>query len=147
MGEHTFHFEGTWDGGYKGKGQITVGNLSTVISRAKSMDGLGEGTNPDEMLIGAAGSCFLMSLTYILDKGRIPVERLTVSSTGTFYDDKDGVHFERLVHHPHIVLSKETGVNADKVHKFIKLAEDRCMVSNAFRGNVDVIVKPTIEII
>ena len=88
-----------------------------------------------------------MSLIYILDKGRIPVERLTVSSTGTFYDDKDGVHFERLVHHPHIVLSKETGVNADKVHKFIKLAEDRCMVSNAFRGNVDVIVKPTIEII
>jgi peroxiredoxin-like protein len=65
MGEHTFHFEGTWDGGYKGEGQITVGNLSTVISRVKSMDGLGEGTNPDEMLIGAAGSCFLMSLTYI----------------------------------------------------------------------------------
>lgn len=111
------------------------------------MDGLGEGTNPDEMLIGAAGSCFLMSLTYILDKGRIPVERLTVSSTGTFYDDKDGVHFERLVHYPHIVFSKETNVNMDKVHKFIKLAEDRCMVSNAFRGNVDVIVKPTIEII
>ncbi|RAS76303.1 OsmC family protein [Priestia endophytica] len=146
MGEHTFNFEGKWNGGYKGKGEITVGNLSTVISRAKSMNGLGEGTNPDEMLIGAAGSCFLMSLTYVLDKEEIPVDKLTVTSAGTFYDDKDGVHFKKLVHCPHIILSRTASEQVDKVHQCINLAEKRCMVSNAFHKDVEIVVDPTIQI-
>jgi peroxiredoxin-like protein len=145
MAQHTFHYEGSWNGGRSGKGQIKVGNLSSVISTPASINGLGEGTNPDEMLVGAAASCYMMTLAFALERRGVPVEELTVASTGTA-SDEGGLHFETIVHHPHIVLPAEADdQQIEKVHELVKFAESRCMVSKAVKGNVEVKVEATVE--
>ncbi len=56
--EHTFYLDAHWDGGRNSTGTIEAGNLKQSISIPKEMDGPGVGTNPDEMLLGAAATCF-----------------------------------------------------------------------------------------
>ncbi|HET7657060.1 MAG TPA: OsmC family protein [Bacillales bacterium] len=144
MAEHTFHYEGSWSGGRQGKGHIQSGNLSSVLSTPKQMDGLGEGTNPDELLVSAAGSCYLMTLAFGIERKGVPVKELTITSMG-IASDKGGLHFERIIHHPRIVL--EAGADDDlieKVEELVKASESRCMVSKALRGNVDVSVEAEI---
>lgn len=145
MAQHTFHYEGSWHGGRNGKGQIKVGNLSSVISTPASMNGLGEGTNPDEMLVGAAASCYMMTLAFALERKGVPVEELTVASTGTA-SDEGGLHFEKIVHYPHIVLPAEADdKQIEKVYELVKLSESRCMVSKAMKGNVEIKVEAGVE--
>ncbi|HET7579917.1 MAG TPA: OsmC family protein [Bacillales bacterium] len=142
MAEHTFHYEGSWNGGREGKGRIKSGNLSSVISTPASMNGLGEGTNPDELLLGAAGSCFLMTLAFVFERAQIEVKELTVASTGTV-SESGGLHFKKIVHRPHILLPVDTDL--EKIDALIKKAESRCMVSKALHGNVEILVEPEVE--
>lgn len=145
MAEHTFHYKGSWEGGRAGRGQIKVGNLESVISTPASMNGLGEGTNPDEMLLGAAGSCYLMTLAFALERSGMNVETLTLASTGTV-SEEGGLHFEKIIHKPYIVLSSDAGDSEiEKVHQLVKISEERCMVSKALHGNVEVSVQPEVE--
>lgn len=146
MAEHTFHYEGSWEGGRAGRGQIKVGDLSSVISTPASMNGLGEGTNPDEMLVGAAGSCYLMTLAFGLESEGVSVEELTMKSMGTA-SEEGGLHFEKITHRPHIVLSAEADEDqVKKVNRLVEKSEERCMVSKALRGNVEVTVEAEVEI-
>ena len=51
---HHFHLTAEWPGGRNDIGIIQSGNLQTQISIPTEMEGPGIGTNPDEMLLGAA---------------------------------------------------------------------------------------------
>ncbi|HEX7066191.1 MAG TPA: OsmC family protein [Bacillales bacterium] len=145
MAEHLFHYEGSWDGGRQGKGQIAAGNLSSVITTPASMGGSGEGTNPDELLLSAAGSCYLMTLAFGLEREGISTKALRITSSGTA-SDEDGLHFKEIVHYPQIVLEKDANEQLiAKVHELVKRSESRCMVSKALQGNVDVIVEAKVE--
>lgn len=144
MTTHTFHYEGNWSGGRRGKGQIQAGNLSSVLSTPASMDGLGQGTNPDELLLSAAGSCYMMTLAFALERRDISFKDLSVTSTGTA-NDNGGLHFEKIVHHPRIVLDQDVDeALIEQVEKLVKLSESRCMVSKALKGNVEIEVKAEI---
>lgn len=145
MAKYVFHYEGDWEGGRKGKGRMAAGNLSSVITTPASMGGSGEGTNPDELLVSAAGSCYLMTLAFALEKERIPVVEFKVTSAGTA-SDEGGLHFEKIVHYPRIVIPADADENLEeKVHELVKVSESRCMVSKALQGNVDVIVEASVD--
>lgn len=145
MAEHLFHYEGNWSGGRKGKGKIASGNLSSVITTPASMGGPGEGTNPDELLVSAAGSCYLMTLAFGLEREGISPEELSITSSGTA-SDEGGLHFKEIVHYPKIVLPTDADEQLEtKVHELVKRSESRCMVSKALSGNVDVVVKASVE--
>lgn len=142
MAEHVFHYEGNWSGGRRGKGYIQSGNLSSALSTPASMGGLGEGTNPDELLVSAAASCYMMTLGFALERKGVPVKELTLTSTGVA-SDKGGLHFEKIVHHPRIVL--DAGAEIEEVRELVKAAESRCMVSKALQGNVEIQVEADIS--
>ena len=44
------------------------------------MDGPGAGTNPDEMLLGAAATCYIITLAAMLERSGIHQEALTMES-------------------------------------------------------------------
>ncbi|HDU5044742.1 TPA: OsmC family protein [Klebsiella aerogenes] len=137
---HEFSYNGEWFGGYDGHGVISSGNLATIISRPQVMNGPGKGTNPDELLISAAGSCFLMSLTYILQKERIDFVKVQISSVGRFEPIETGVRFRELEHVAQIVLAKELDNLDEVIADIIEKADERCMVSNALRATVKISV-------
>ncbi|WP_108026481.1 SACOL1771 family peroxiredoxin [Melghirimyces profundicolus] len=141
MNRHHFHLKADWNGGRNSEGVISAGNLNTKISIPKEMGGPGVGTNPDEMLIGAAATCYLITLAAMLERKQIPVEKLSLETEGVVSENRGRLQFESVTHRPHVVLG--AGVTPEQVKEaeaFTEKAEQSCMISNALRGNVELAV-------
>ncbi|MBX6396211.1 MAG: SACOL1771 family peroxiredoxin [Alicyclobacillaceae bacterium] len=144
MAEHRFVLTASWRGGRNGEGEIACGNLRTVVSAPKEMDGPGVGTNPEELLLGAAATCYLITLAAVLERRELPVADLTVTSEGTV-GTEGGLRFQKIVHRTRIRLS--AGATAEQVEaarQAAERAEQACMISKAVRGNVEVSVDPEV---
>ncbi|MCL6626498.1 hypothetical protein [Alicyclobacillus shizuokensis] len=59
MAQHVYTYQGRWQGDRQGQGKIMVGGLQSLVSTPAQMGGPGIGTNPDEMLLGAAATCYM----------------------------------------------------------------------------------------
>lgn len=145
MTKHIFELNATWPGGRNEVGQITAGNLNTKISIPPAMDGPGIGTNPDEMLLGAASTCYLISLAAMFERANISPKSLTLSSDG-IVDVTNGVFtYEKIIHRPVIVLSEDaTDRQKSMAQKLAEKAEKTCMISKAIAGNVLLALEVTI---
>lgn len=144
MVRHEFHLKAEWHGGRNGEGTISAGNLQTKISIPKVMDGPGIGTNPDEMLIGAAATCYLITLAAMIERRNIPLAALSLDTVGVVSQDK-GLKFESITHRPRVVL--QAGATEDQVKTVVQMterAEKSCMISNALRGNVELSVEASV---
>ncbi|AMA64221.1 peroxiredoxin, subfamily protein [Kurthia sp. 11kri321] len=146
MTAHRFILEAQWPGGRNEVGTISSGQLQTKISIPKEMDGPGVGTNPDEMLLGAAATCYLISYAAMLERAKIIPVDLTLSSAG-IVDVTNGVFtYEKITHHPTILLEKNTDERTQRmVQRLAEKAEKTCMISKAIRGNVELALNVTIQ--
>lgn len=82
MSEHHFRLKANWPGLRNDVGEIKAGNLRTKVSIPAEMDGPGVGTNPDEMLLGAAATCYIITLAAMLERSRLEKKQLTLESEG-----------------------------------------------------------------
>lgn len=139
--EHLFSLQIDWTGGRNGVGQLTARDLNTEVSIPMEMDGPNVGTNPDEMLLGAATTCYIITLAMLLEKNKIEVDSLTIHSEAII-DVTNGVYtFKQIVHKPHIVTAVLEERLQEKVAKLAIRAEETCMISKAMKGNVDIHVE------
>ncbi|PTM57816.1 SACOL1771 family peroxiredoxin [Desmospora activa] len=145
MAQHHFHLTAQWEGGRNGTGTIDAGNLKSVISIPKEMRGPGVGTNPDEMLIGSAATCYLITLAAMLERQNIPVQELSLKTEGVVREER-GLKFERITHRPQVILaSSATADQRKQTEAATERAERHCMISNALRGNVELAVEANIS--
>src|SRR5699024_4912487 len=119
--------------------------LKTKISIPPEMDGPGIGTNPPEMLLGAASTCYVITLAAMIERAELPLEEMALDSEG-IVDVSNGVFtYQELLHRPEVSL-KQQAVN--KQHKLlqhhVERAEANCMISRAMKGNVEVSVEADI---
>ncbi|SEJ15543.1 peroxiredoxin, SACOL1771 subfamily [Bhargavaea ginsengi] len=139
MAEHIFKLKADWPGLRNDVGVIESGNLKTKISIPPEMDGPGVGTNPDEMLLGAAATCYIITLAAMLERSGIDKESLTMDSEATV-DVTNGVFtYKRIVHKPRLVLA--AGTDEKKIsfaRRITEKAETSCMISRAIKGNVEI---------
>lgn len=146
MTQHHFHLKADWPGGRNSTGSIEGGNLQTKISIPPEMDGPGEGTNPDEMLLGAAATCYLITLAAMVERAELPLEEMSLDSEG-IVDVTNGIFtYEKIIHKPSVALK----VNAEEknykmLRKLIEKAESSCMISRAIKGNVALELQPDIK--
>ncbi|MFB4169860.1 OsmC family protein [Virgibacillus sp. JSM 102003] len=139
MAEHHFQLKADWPGGRNSTGSIEAGNLQTKISIPPEMDGPGIGTNPDEMLLGAAATCYLITLAAMIERTNLPLKEMGLESEG-IVDVTDGViTYKKIIHKPTVAL-KENAEKTDykKLHKLVEKAETSCMISRALKGNVEI---------
>ncbi|WP_025677036.1 OsmC family protein [Paenibacillus massiliensis] len=136
--EHVFHLEATWKGGRNSEGEIDAGGLRSVISIPAEMGGPGTGTNPDEMLLGAASTCYIITLAAMMERAGLLVQSLALSSEGIVDVTNNIFTYRRIIHRPRIVLaagsSHEHLVQAERL---ADKAEQSCMISRALAGNVE----------
>jgi len=139
MAEHHFHLKADWPGLRNDVGTIDAGNLRTKISIPPEMDGPGVGTNPDEMLLGAAATCYIITLAAMMERSGLEKEALTMDSVGIVDVTKGVITYKRIIHKPHIVLTSEaTEREKALAQRLAEKAETTCMISRAIRGNVDI---------
>ncbi|MFJ7699021.1 SACOL1771 family peroxiredoxin [Lysinibacillus fusiformis] len=136
MVQHKFTMDLTWSDGRNGTGTINASNLKTQISIPQEMDGPGIGTNPDEMLLGASATCYLITLAALLERAEVAVHDLSLQSEG-YVSVVNGVFtYEKIVHKPTIVMANLTEQLEIKMARFAQKAEQTCMISKALKGNV-----------
>ncbi|MDX8045066.1 OsmC family protein [Gracilibacillus sp. S3-1-1] len=148
MAIHQFTLNASWPGGRNEVGHIEAGNLKTHISIPPEMDGPGIGTNPDEMLLGAAATCYLITAAAMIERAHLPLEHIELSSVGDV-DVTNGVFtYKRITHRPIVRLKKEaTEEQLKRLSKIVKQAESSCMISRAIKGNVELVLEEDIAIV
>jgi peroxiredoxin-like protein len=139
MAEHHFHLKADWPGGRNSEGYIEAGNLKTKISIPPEMDGPGVGTNPDEMLLGAAATCYIITLAAMIERTSLPLEEMALESEG-IVDITNGIFtYKKIIHRPTVSLKDGA---TEKEHKKLRIlvekAEKGCMISRAIQGNVEI---------
>ncbi|MEK3982777.1 OsmC family protein [Paenibacillus sp. FSL K6-3166] len=143
--KHPFILNAVWNGGRNSDGTIEAGQLKTQISIPKEMGGPGIGTNPDEMLLGAAASCYLITLAAMLERSELITSNLTLTSEATVDVTNNIFTYEAIKHSPVITLSKDASqVDIDKAIHIAHKAEGSCMISRAVAGNVQITTQPTV---
>lgn len=145
MAEHIFTMTLNWPGGRNAVGELKAERLQTNISIPPEMDGPGIGTNPDEMLLGAAATCYLITLANLLENSSLEVEALCMTSQG-FVDVTNNVYtYMRIVHKPVMKLPiTYTERDYRLAQRLAEKAEKTCMISKALRGNVMIELDVTI---
>lgn len=145
MTEHRFELKATWTGGLDGTGHIQAGCLTTPISVPSEFDGPGMGTNPEEMLLGAAATCYIITLGALLQRTEILSLEL---QSHILVQNQPTMKVNAIIHRPLIsVPPQTTEAQLDKINKAAIRAEQTCMISKALRGNVHISVEPNIRIL
>ncbi|MFQ3545203.1 OsmC family protein [Halobacillus rhizosphaerae] len=144
---HHFHLKADWPGGRNEVGWIEADKLKTKISIPKEMNGPEVGTNPDEMLLGAAATCYIISLAAMIERANLPLKEMNMDSEGVV-DVTDGVFtYQKIIHKPRVVLAKSATENdLKKLNQLVKKAEKSCMISKAIQGNVELELQPDTQI-
>lgn len=146
MAEHIFHLTANWPGLRNDVGEIEAGNLKTKISIPPEMDGPGVGTNPDEMLLGAAATCYIITLAAMMQRSGLEKESLTMESDAIVDVTKGVFTYKKIIHRPHIVLKPDaTERDIQLAHRLAKKAETSCMISRAIQGNVAIELQATVS--
>lgn len=132
-------------GGRNSVGELSTERLQTKVSIPPEMNGPGIGTNPDEMLLGAAATCYLITLAAMLERSQIEAE-LTLESKG-LVDVTNGVFSYKSIHHyvSIILKNKEDDRGRRIAERYAYKAEETCMISKALKGNVDIEVHLTLK--
>ncbi|MDP4085918.1 MAG: OsmC family protein [Bacillota bacterium] len=146
MAEHHFHLKANWPGLRNDVGDIAAGNLVTKISIPPEMDGPGVGTNPDEMLLGAAATCYIITLAAMMERSHLEKIQLKMESEA-IVDVTNGVFtYKKIIHHPEIILKKDaTEEDLILAKRLAEKAESSCMISRAVKGNVELELQATIR--
>lgn len=144
MTEHYFHLKADWPGNRNDVGTIQAENLQTKISIPTEMEGPGIGTNPDEMLLGAATTCYIITLAAMLERSHIEKRSLMIESSAVV-DVTNGIFtYKQIIHRPTLEIVNETDFKM--ANRLLKKAEDTCMISKALKGNVEIVLEPTLLI-
>ncbi|MGD8190895.1 OsmC family protein [Brevibacillus ginsengisoli] len=147
MSGHLFHMEAEWQGGRLSTGAIKGEGLQASISVPAELGGPGQGTNPEELLISSAMTCYTITLAAILEKRKIPFQSLTVRSEGKLTVEEGNLGFREIIHRPIIRLMEQSEEIRQNANHAAHRAEQVCMISKAIRGNVEIKVEPTIEFV
>lgn len=146
MVKHDFNVTTHWSGGRESVGNLNGDVLTEQISIPAGLGGNGTGTNPDELLVSAAASCYIISLAAVLERAGFESIEIEQFSSGTALFENSKFKMDTITHYPIIsVKSTQKEQLAKKLDKLLKIADNNCMISNSIRGNVNVKIQPKIK--
>ena len=134
---HVFEVRANWEGGLSGHGQLTSPALEIPFSASKSLKGAGIGANPEELLLGAAAACFLITLGTVFSLRKIPIGKLSIQSEIEVATE-NGLSVRRIRHVPSV---EDSPASDAEIHSCVRRAEEFCLISKALKGNVEVAVQ------
>lgn len=135
------HVDVEWNGTLmEGNGRSKAGTGAfdlpvTFPSRIGEGDGK---TTPEEMLAAAHAVCYAMGLAATIGRQGGKASRLRVTATVTA--DKGETGIKVASSHLDARVEGLEGIDRGKLDEVARMAEQRCPISNAIRGNVDITV-------
>lgn len=146
MVKHDFKVQTQWCGGREEVGTVSGDVITEQISIPAPLGGNGTGTNPDELLVSAASSCYIISLAATLERAKFTNIQITNDSIGTALFENGKFKMATISHYPKIlVTSSEKEKLENRLPKLLEVADNNCMISNAIRNNVEIQIQATIQ--
>jgi peroxiredoxin-like protein len=136
MRELRFDVDLSWVGsGRSGAGRISGEDVELEYSVPASMGGRGAGTNPEELLVCAVGSCYSATLLGVLRRAGLPADEVRVAAQGTVTGYPEQARFARLRVSP--TVAGGDPARADEYRHAAETAHARCFVGHTLAGDVD----------
>jgi osmotically inducible protein OsmC len=131
----------TWRGDlFEGSGTVSAQSSGLFtdadVTWASRTEAPGGRTSPEELIAAAHAACFCMALSNELSQRGHPPARLHVRATSTF---EEGA----LTRMELDVEADLPGADEAALNEGLAAAERSCPVSNALRGNVEIVVRRT----
>ena len=146
MVKHDFKVQTKWRGGREEVGPVNGDIISEQISIPAPLGGNGVGTNPDELLVSAASSCYIISLAATLERAKFTDINLINNSVGTALFENGKFKMVTITHYPKISVTAEDKENLEKrLPKLLEIADNNCMISNSIRNNVEIKIQASIQ--
>lgn len=136
---------GAWSGGPHGSGAVKAEHLTAGLAVPSALGGTGAGTNPEELILAAAASCYLITFAALVERQSLPVVRSEVRSEGVF-ELEGRLQLIRIVHH--VLIRLAPNADAAQLRAVTSTAhrvESICMVARALRQNVPIEVRVEVQ--
>lgn len=137
---HLYGASATWSGDGTGCGQLRLpqGDLSLPIGGSKALGGCGVGANPEELLLGAVGACFVNTWAIFLKKLSVAYAEPAVRVTGELGQDTSGGYKMTGATIHARVPSTLLQQNRAQLEKTLALAEKYCIISKVVKAAMPV---------
>lgn len=106
MVQHQFKVNTQWSDGRESVGNLIGDVLDEQISIPAGLGGNGTGTNPDELLVSAASSCYIISLAAVLERSGFDHIEIQQSSIGLAIFENAKFKMDSITHYPEITVDK-----------------------------------------
>lgn len=144
---HEYPVTVAWSGGRSGSGTVSAdrSGISNPLSVPEEFQGPGNGTNPEELLTSAIGGCYSITFGIIADMRKLPYAGIETKATGEVEQSGANFVYTKVTLRPTITLTAEaTDDHVTLAEDIAHKADSYCIVTNAVRGKVQVVVEPTI---
>ncbi|MBS1724214.1 MAG: OsmC family protein [Armatimonadetes bacterium] len=146
---HEYPVTLTWSGGRDGSGQVGAdrSGVKVPISVPEEFGGTGSGgTNPEELLAASVTSCYSITFGIIAANRKLPFTALEVKAVGEVEESGPQFTYRKLTVRPTIKLpgdatDEQVTLAEDIAHK----ADAYCIITNAVRDKVQIVVEPTVQ--
>jgi peroxiredoxin-like protein len=146
---HEYPVSVSWTGGRKGSGKVTdeKNGVSAPLGVGEEFGGAGGGTNPEQLLAMAVGSCYLITFGIIAENRKIPVASMDVRAVGEVEESGPQFTYKKITLHSKIVLAAgaddaQVKMAEDMAHK----ADNYCIITNAVRDKLEIKVHPEVTV-
>lgn len=147
---HEYPVQVIWQGGREGAGNVVAERSQTeaVLSVPTEFGGPGTGTNPEELLTAAIAACYSVTFGIVAGARRIPYTSIETKAVGEVEQPNAATFtYKRITLRPKITLPAGTDEATVKLcEEMSHKADAYCIITNAVRGKVEIVVKPDIVI-
>jgi peroxiredoxin-like protein len=144
---HEYPVTVSWKGGRSGEGRVT-GDRSSVASPLgvpEEFQGTGVGTNPEELLAAAIASCYTITFGIIVENQKLPVTSTEVKAIGEVEQAGAQFTYKKITIRPRITVSADaTEDQLKRIQDMSHKADAYCIITNAVRGKLDIVVEEEI---
>ncbi len=122
---------GHWRGSFAGSGSVSAPTFATGVTLPKDFGGLGENATPEDLLLSALASCFLITFGIILEKNQVTYESLRITA-----ELKSQLDFPPRIHEASLQPEIVSDADPEQLRAFAGRAEKMCLIGQAVDGNV-----------
>lgn len=140
----SFNIKGRWDGNRNGSGTLITNGVHIPISAPAGLDGPGIGSNPEELLLASAATCYFITLAAILSKREIGYSHLEISSEAIVQEEGNTLTYKEIIHRPVIILSNGDEEKKEMVEQLAQRAEKACFIGKTLKPGIAISVQPEV---
>jgi peroxiredoxin-like protein len=144
---HEYPVTVKWSGGRDGAGTVSAERTNTTndLRVPPEFQGPGGATNPEELLTSSIAACYTMTFGIIAANQKLPVTDMQVKAVGEVEQSGASFVYKKITVSPRFTVSADaTDDQVAKVEDMAHKADNYCIITNAVRGKVEIVVEPEI---